>query len=421
MRVLVRVPTPLRSGDQGRRRGASGRRHRGRRDRGSRAPVSPACATGSWWTRRASCGASSTSTSTRRTSASSRAPKTTLKAGDSVSIVPAIAGGPMQSVIAAEISEARPGLHRVGHPRDDAGQQPVRRHQPRPGHAELPAAAASWCEAAHRALDGDFHQYAITWGTPRLRRAIAEKYRRFYGMEVEPDRHVTVCCGSTETMLATLLAVLNPGDEVIIFEPFYENYGARLHHRRRRADLGAARAAATSRFDPDRLARAVTPRTRAIVFNSPNNPSGKVFSRAELQAIADLCLEHDLLAITDEIYEHIVYDGARPHADRDAARHGRAHGHDLGDLEVVLGDGLADRLRDRESRSCRWASAAPTTSSRWARRIPLQEAAVTALEFPDAYYTVPARERTRPAAICSSARWRRPASWRGSRGAPTTS
>ncbi|HEV3346726.1 MAG TPA: pyridoxal phosphate-dependent aminotransferase, partial [Methylomirabilota bacterium] len=163
-------------------------------------------------------------------------------------------------------------------------------------------------EAAHRAIDGDFHQYAITWGTPRLRQAIAEKYRKFYGMEIEADRHVTVCCGSTETMLATLLAVLNPGDEVIIFEPFYENYGP-----------GCIIAGAEPvfvpleppdfSFDPDRLARAVTSRTRAVVFNSPNNPSGKVFSRAELQVIADVCLKHDLLAITDEIYEHIIYDG----------------------------------------------------------------------------------------------------------------
>ena len=163
-------------------------------------------------------------------------------------------------------------------------------------------------DAAHRALDGDFHQYAITWGAPRLRRAIADKYRTFYGMEIDPERHVTVCCGSTETMLSTLLAVLNPGDEVIVFEPFYENYGP-----------GCIIAGAVPiwvpleppdfAFDPDRLARAVTPRTKAIIFNSPNNPSGKVFSRAELQAIADLCLRHDLLAITDEIYEHIVYDG----------------------------------------------------------------------------------------------------------------
>ena len=162
--------------------------------------------------------------------------------------------------------------------------------------------------AAHRAIDGDFHQYAITWGTPRLRRAIADKYQRFYGMNVDPEQHVTVCCGSTETMLATLLAVLNPGDEVIIFEPFYENYGP-----------GCIIAGAEPvfvpleppdfSFDPDRLRAAVSSRTRAIVFNSPNNPSGKVFSRQELETIAEVCRHHDLLAITDEIYEHILYDG----------------------------------------------------------------------------------------------------------------
>jgi len=162
--------------------------------------------------------------------------------------------------------------------------------------------------AAHRAIDGDFHQYAITWGTPRLRRAIADKYRRFYGMDVDPELHVTVCCGSTETMLATLLAVLNPGDEVIIFEPFYENYGP-----------GCIIAGAEPvfvpleppdfSFDPDRLRAAVSSRTRAIVFNSPNNPSGKVFSRQELETIAEVCRHRDLLAITDEIYEHILYDG----------------------------------------------------------------------------------------------------------------
>src|SRR2546428_1912982 len=162
--------------------------------------------------------------------------------------------------------------------------------------------------AAHQAIDGDFHQYAVTGGPPRLRQAIAEKYRKFYGMEIDPDRHVTVCCGSTETMLSTLLAVLNPGDEVIIFEPFYENYGPGC------VISGAQPAFVPLEppdfsFDPDRLRRAVTSRTRAVIFNSPNNPTGKVFSRDELQAIADLCLEHDLLAITDEIYEHIVYDG----------------------------------------------------------------------------------------------------------------
>src|SRR5213078_2867791 len=159
-----------------------------------------------------------------------------------------------------------------------------------------------------RAIDGDFHQYAITWGAPRLRRAIADKYAKVYGMDVDPERNVTVCCGSTETMLSTLLAVLDPGDEVVIFEPFYENYGPGC------IISGAQPVFVPLEppdfvFDPDRLARAVSPRTRAIVFNSPNNPTGKVFSRAELETIAALCVEHDLLAITDEIYEHIVYDG----------------------------------------------------------------------------------------------------------------
>ncbi len=139
-------------------------------------------------------------------------------------------------------------------------------------------------DAAHEALEGDFHQYSVTWGAPRLRRAIADKYRKLYGLDVEPDRHVTVCCGSTETMLSTLLAVLNPGDEVIIFEPYYENYGP-----------GCIISGAVPvwvpleppdfAFDSERLRRAVSPRTKAIVFNSPNNPTGKVFSRCAASAI----------------------------------------------------------------------------------------------------------------------------------------
>ncbi len=165
-------------------------------------------------------------------------------------------------------------------------------------------------EAAHRALDGDFHQYAITWGARNLREAIAAKFERFYGARVDPERQVTVCCGSTEAMLSTLLAVLDPGDEIVIFEPFYENYGPG-------AIISGAKPVFVPleppdfSFDPDRLARAFTPRTRAIVFNSPNNPTGKVFSLRELEIIAELCQRHDVLAITDEIYEHMVYDGLR--------------------------------------------------------------------------------------------------------------
>jgi len=239
-------------------------------------------------------------------------------------------------------------------------------------------------EAAHRAIDGDFHQYAITWGTPSLRRAIADKYKKFYGMERDPDRHITVCCGSTETMLATLLAVLNPGDEVIIFEPFYENYGP-----------GCIIAGAEPvfvpleppdfSFDPDRLAKAVTPRTRAIIFNSPNNPSGKVFSRAELQLIADLCLKHDLLAITDEIYEHIVYDGAEHTpiatlpgmADRTITISGISKSYS------VTGWRIGYAIANPElSLGIRRAHDFITVGAPH----PLQEAAVTALHLPDSYY-----------------------------------
>src|SRR5256712_13790060 len=127
-------------------------------------------------------------------------------------------------------------------------------------------------------------------------------------MEIDPDRHVTVCCGSTETSLVVVRAVVNPAGEVIVFRPFYENFGPGCIISGARpvfVPLGPP----DFSFDGDRLRGAVTSRTRAIILNSPNNPTGKVFSRSELQAIADLCLEHDLLAITDEIYEHIVYDG----------------------------------------------------------------------------------------------------------------
>ncbi|OGK79044.1 MAG: aminotransferase [Candidatus Rokubacteria bacterium GWC2_70_24] len=245
-------------------------------------------------------------------------------------------------------------------------------------------------EAAHRALDGDFHQYAITWGAPRLRRGIADKYRRFYGMELDPDQHVTVCCGSTETMLATLLAVLNPGDEVIIFEPFYENYGP-----------GCIIAGAEPvfvpleppdfSFDPDRLARAVSPRTRAIIINSPNNPSGKVFSRAELQVIADLCLEHDLVAITDEIYEHILYDGEShtPIATLPGMAERTVTISGISKSYSVTGWRVGYAVANPElSLGIRRAHDFITVGAPH----PLQEAAVTALGFPDSYY-VRLRER----------------------------
>jgi aminotransferase len=164
-------------------------------------------------------------------------------------------------------------------------------------------------EAARRAIEADINQYAITWGARSLRQAIARKFERLYGVPVDPEREVTVTCGSTEAMMATLLAILNPGDEVVVFEPFYENYGP-----------DAILSGAVPRFvkltppawtfDPDELARAFSARTRAIIVNTPNNPTGKVFTRAELETIAELCRRHDALAVTDEIYEHILYDGA---------------------------------------------------------------------------------------------------------------
>jgi aminotransferase len=165
-------------------------------------------------------------------------------------------------------------------------------------------------QAAIDAINADHNQYPITWGTKPFRDAIGRKYARTYGMDVDPEREITVCCGATEGMIASLLAVTDPGDEVIVFEPFYENYHPDT------LLCGAERKLVKLRppdwnFDPEELRRAFSPRTKAIVINTPNNPTGKVFSREELLFIASLCQEFDALAITDEIYEHIVYDGHR--------------------------------------------------------------------------------------------------------------
>jgi aminotransferase len=162
-------------------------------------------------------------------------------------------------------------------------------------------------EAAVRAIHEELNQYAVTWGAPRLRRAIAATRARDYGTPVDPDRHVTVTCGATEAMASTLLAVAEPGDEVIVLEPFYENYGPD-------AVLCGARPVFVPMgpgpgLDLDRIADAFSDATRAIVLNTPNNPTGRVLARPELRALADLCRRHDAWAITDEIYEHILYEG----------------------------------------------------------------------------------------------------------------
>jgi aminotransferase len=162
-------------------------------------------------------------------------------------------------------------------------------------------------EAASRAIREDVNQYAITWGAKRLREVLAAKYRTWYGMDVNPATDITITCGATEAMACALLAIVDPGDEVIVFEPFYENYGPD-------AILCGAKPiyvplAGTDEIDPDRLAGAFSSRTRAIVLCTPNNPTGRVLTRSELGAIAALCRKHDAYAVTDEIYEHILYEG----------------------------------------------------------------------------------------------------------------
>ncbi len=163
-------------------------------------------------------------------------------------------------------------------------------------------------EAAERALREGFNQYATTWGAPRLRTAIARKQSAAWGRAVDPETEVTVSCGATEAMIAAMLAAVDPGDEVIVFEPFYENYGPDCVISGAVPRYIPLRAPDWS-FDEDELRAAFNGRTRAIVINTPHNPTGKVYSEAELRLIAELCLEHDVIAITDEIYEHLVYEG----------------------------------------------------------------------------------------------------------------
>ena len=259
------------------------------------------------------------------------------------------------------------------------------------GFPDFPAPAAVK-EAACDAIRADINQYAVTWGAPPLRQAIARDFSRRYGVPIDADQHVTVCCGSTEAMITTLLASVDPGDEVIVFEPFYENYGpdailsgavpryVTLREPGPSAPLGAGWA-----FDPDELAAAFNDRTRAVIINSPNNPTGKVFTREELRVIAALCLKWDVLAVTDEIYEHIIYDG---------------HEH----VPMATIDGMADRTVTINSLSktfsvtgwrVGWAIApAPLTGA--IRKVhdfltvgaaaPLQAAGAAALGLPDSYY-----------------------------------
>jgi N-succinyldiaminopimelate aminotransferase len=163
-------------------------------------------------------------------------------------------------------------------------------------------------EAATAAIRDGHNQYAPLPGVPALRHAVAEHQRRFYGIEVDPEAGVQITFGATEAIAAALLGLCEPGDEVVCFEPYYDSYAAGI------AMTGAARRPVTLRppdwaFDSDALAAAIGPRARVLLLNTPHNPTGKVFTRAELELVAAACQEHDLVAITDEVYEHLVFDG----------------------------------------------------------------------------------------------------------------
>jgi aminotransferase len=245
-------------------------------------------------------------------------------------------------------------------------------------------------ESAQRAIAADVNQYAVTWGAERLRHAIARRTRAYNGIPVDPDRDVTVTCGATEAMVAVMLALLDPGDEVVVFEPFYENYGPDCILAGASPRFVSLRAPDWS-FDPAELARAIGPRTRAIVVNTPHNPTGKVFSRAELECVAELCRTHDLLAITDEIYEYILYDGAEH-------------------VSLAALDGMAERTVTISGLSKTWSATgwrigwaiAPAGLTGAIRKVhdfltvgapaPLQEAAADALDFGPAYFEGLARD-----------------------------
>ena len=182
------------------------------------------------------------------------------------------------------------------------------------GFPDFPA-PAEIKKAAQDAVAADVNQYAITWGAKNLRNAIARQMETWHGVKVDPERQVTVCCGSTEAMISTLLAVCNAGDEVIVFEPYYENYGPDSILSGAKPRFVKLRPPSDGSgewtFDEKELRAAFHRHTKAIIVNTPNNPTGKVFTRGELELIRDLCTEFDVLAITDEIYEHILYDGAK--------------------------------------------------------------------------------------------------------------
>jgi aspartate/methionine/tyrosine aminotransferase len=261
------------------------------------------------------------------------------------------------------------------------------------GFPDFPA-PAEVKRAAQQAIEADVNQYAITWGAKAFRDAIAAKFERTQGltrgMTIDPEREITVCCGATEAMISSMMAIVNPGDEVVVFEPFYENYGP-----------DAILSGATPRFvklhppdwnfDPDELAAAFGPATKAIILNTPNNPTGKVFARAEIETIRDLCVRWDSFSISDEIYEHLLYDGAEH-------------------ISIATLEGMRERAITISALSktytvtgwrVGWAIAAPEVTAA-IRKVhdfltvgaaaPLQAAGAVALQLPQSYYDTLARD-----------------------------
>lgn len=239
-------------------------------------------------------------------------------------------------------------------------------------------------QAAHKALDEGHNQYGITWGVQELRAGISRKMQNLYGLEYDPAKHITVTCGVTEAIVASLLGIANPGDEVVIIEPFHENYLPAV------VFAGATPVFVTLeppkyKLDLDQLRRHFSKKTRAIIVNTPHNPSGRVFTREELEGIAELCREFDAIAITDEIYDHITYDG-QPH------------------IPIATLDGMYDRTITISGFGKTFAvtgwrlgyACAPEALSGALRTVhdfsticaptPLQYAATVALELPKSYY-----------------------------------
>ena len=255
------------------------------------------------------------------------------------------------------------------------------------GFPDFPASAIVK-QAAIDAIDADINQYAITWGAKSIRDAIVAKFGAQTGLQIDPERELTVTCGATEAMIATLLALINPGDEVVVFEPFYENYGP-----------DAVLSGATPRYvaleppnwtmDVAELEAAFNRNTKAVIVNTPNNPTGKVFTRRELEEIARLCRQHDVIAVTDEIYEHIIYG----EPDAPLEHHSMITIDGMRDRTVVI-NGMSKTYSVTGWR-VGWTIAEPAITDA-IRKVhdfltvgaaaPLQEAGAIALSLPRSYY-----------------------------------